>query len=115
MTYEEFVKLYNDKSVSTEDIKKILGRKNYIKHRKLALKNNDVKQRPSNLRFGRQLDCYKYYHFDKSRGMYRVHKVKNGKYVSYGFFNTEEEAKKRVEQCKKLEWNEEEINRIYPI
>lgn len=111
MSYEEFVELYNDRNISTDDIKKVIGRKNYIRYREKALKDNDIKQRPSNLRFGRQLDCYKYYHYDKSRGAYRVHKVKNGKYISYGFFNTEEEAKQRVEFCKKHNWNEEEIRK----
>ena len=111
MSYEEFCKLYNAKEISTEDIKKIVGRRNYANYRKQALKNNDIRQRPSNLRFGVQFNKYKYYHFDKDMGMYRVHKVKNGEYTSYGFFKTEEEAKEMVEKCKKLNWDKNKIKR----
>ena len=111
MSYEEFCRLYNERKISTDDIKLKVGRKNYIKYREKALKNHDIKQRPFNLRFGREIFPYKYYHFDKSRGKFRVHKITNGEYVSYGFFETEEEAKKMVKKCKKLNWNEKEIKK----
>lgn len=106
--YEEFVKLYNDYSVDVTKIKKKLGNSNtYAKFRKMALKNGDIKQRPFNLNHNTH---FKYYHFDKKMQKYRVHKVKNGKYMSFGFYDTEEEAKCKVEELKKVNWD---INKIH--
>lgn len=52
---------------------------------------------------------YKFYHFDKQRGLFRVRRVIKGNYISYGFFKTEEEAKNVVELCKKYDWDKDKV------
>ena len=105
MLYEEFVKEYNDYTVGVQDIIKRCGEKRYSFYRKKALLKGDIKQRPFNLRFGKTLDSYKYYHYDKSRGKYRVRRVINGKYISYGFYDTEKDAQEVVRKLKECDWD----------
>ena len=100
--YDEFVRLYNDYSLDVLEIKKQIGNNIYSKLRKEALEKGDIKPRPFNLRRNVK---YKYYHYDKDRKQYRVRKVKNGKYMSFGFYDTEEEAKEKVEQLLAVDWD----------
>jgi hypothetical protein len=109
MTYEEFVKLYNEQKISVAEIKKRLGQAKYTRYRKKAIQKGDIKQRPFNLRFRDSLFEPKFYHFDKQQQKYRVHKVIKGKYHSYGFYETEKEAQQIVEKLKKHNWNKEVI------
>lgn len=106
--YDEFVRLYNDYSLDVLEIKRQIGNNIYSKLRKEALENGDIKPRPFNLRRNIR---YKYYHYDKNRGQYRVRKVKNGKYMSFGFYDTEEEAKKKVEQLLAVDWDINKLGR----
>ena len=102
--YDEFVKLYNDYSVDVRTIKQKIGG-TYSKLRKEALDNGDIKQRPYNIK----RTNYKHYHFDKNMQKFRVRKVKNGKYMSFGFYDTEEEAKQVVEELKKVDWDKRRL------
>lgn len=106
MSYEYFIELYNGRSVPVDEIKKELGRANYERYRKIALKRGDISQRPFNLRFNGDDDKVKYYHFDKKRKKYRVRRVIKGKYNDYGFYESENEAKKVVKILKSNDWDE---------
>ena len=101
--YDKFVEMYNNRKISTEYIKRKLGVAFYNKYRGEALRNGDIEPRPLSLKINNN---FKYYHYDKVKKKYRVRKVKNGKYMSFGFYDTEEEAKQRVEELKKINWNE---------
>ena len=101
--YDKFVEMYNNRKISTEYIKRKLGVAFYNKYRGEALREGDIEPRPLSLKINNN---FKYYHYDKVKKKYRVRKVKNGKYMSFGFYDTEEEAKQRVEELKKINWNE---------
>lgn len=101
--YDDFVRLYNNKKISVEYIQRKIGTTCYNKYRKRALEEGVISPRIVGVKINQD---FKYYHFDKQRGKYRVHKVKNGKYMSFGFYDTEEEAKQRVEELKKVNWIE---------
>ena len=101
--YDTFVELYNNKKVSVEYIKRKVGTHIYKKFRAEALENGDIIPRPSGVKINQD---FKYYHFDKQRGKYRVRRVINGKFLSFGFYDTENEAKQRVEELKKNNWKE---------
>lgn len=106
-SYEDFVKLYNDYSIKTEEIKKIVGGSRYLRFHKEAMANNDIQKRPVDLRFdGKKV---KHYHYDKQRKKFRVRKVINGKYVCFGYYETEEEAQKMVEELKKVNWDKSKL------
>ena len=104
--YDEFVELYNDYSIDTATIKQKIGSNSYLKLRKEALENGDIKQRPSNIKRNQN---HKFYHFDKNRGKYRVRKVRHGKYMCFGFYDTENEAKQVVEQLKAVDWDKSRL------
>ena len=104
--YNEFVELYNNYDINVLEIKRIVGHNIYTKLRREALINGDIKPRPFNLRHNKN---YKYYHFDKGSGKYRVRKVKNGKYMSFGFFDTEDEAKDMVRRLKEVDWDKNKL------
>lgn len=46
----------------------------------------------------------KHYHKDKRSGKYLVRKVLDGKYTVFGLFDTENEAKAKVEELKRNGW-----------
>ena len=50
-SYECFCKYYNDYTISTDAIIRVLGTRKYKNYRKKALSNGDIKQRPYGLRF----------------------------------------------------------------
>ncbi len=104
--YDEFVELYNNYDISVIDIKKRIGAKAYTRYRKKALDNGDIKQRPFNLRFN---EHYKYYHYDKSMEKFRVRRVIDGKFISYGFYEDENVARKVVEKLKSVNWDKSRI------
>jgi len=103
--YDEFVELYNDYSIDVQKIKQKIGSNSYLKLRKEALNKGDIKQRPYNIKRVN----HKHYHFDKSMGKFRVRKVKNGKYMSFGFYDTEREAKQVVERLKEVDWDKTKL------
>lgn len=105
--YDNFVKLYNDLNYSVFEIKKIIGNNAYERCRKEALENGDIQPRLHSQ--SKKNNNYKYYHYDKDMNKYRVRKVKNGKYMSFGFYDTEEEAKQVVEKLKKVDWDKDKI------
>ena len=104
--YDDFVRMYNDYSISVRDIKKEIGGNRYMRYRREAMRKGDIKQRPSNLRFG---ENYKYYHFDKHMQMFRVRRVINGKYISYGFYENEDEARDVVDKLKSVGWDKSKL------
>lgn len=109
VTYEEFVKVYNEHKISVEHIKKIFGRAKYDRYRKQGLKQGDITQRPHSLKFGKDDFGVKHYHYDKQRQQYRVRKVIKGKYHSYGFYDKEEDAQKVVAILKKYDWDKTKL------
>lgn len=109
--YDYFVELYNNPNLSVLDIKREVGTNAYTKLKREALKNNDITLRPTVFNINENL--YKFYHFDKQRGKYRVHKVKKGVYMSFGFYETEEEAKIVVEELKKVGWDKSKLDKEF--
>ena len=105
-SYEEFVKLYNDYSIRTEEIKNIVGGSRYLRFHKEAMANNDIQKRPVDLRFDKKV---KHYHYDKARKKFRVRKVINGESVCFGYYETEDEAKHMVEKLKKVKWDKSKL------
>ena len=101
MSYEDFVRDYNDYSLSASSIRKRLGNAKYTRYYKKGIQSGDINRRPSGLKFNTN---YIYYHFDKNMGKFRVHKVIKGKYYNYGYYDTEEEAKEKVKECKENNW-----------
>lgn len=51
-------------------------------------------------------DNPRFYIHDKTRRMYKVERVINGKRVFFGYFKTEEEAQARVKQLKENNWED---------
>lgn len=106
LMYDEFVEMYNNYDVSVKEIKRKVGGNAYSRYRKKAIKNGDIKQRPFNLRFK---ENYKFYHYDKDMEKFRVRRVINGKYISYGFYDDEETAQKVVARLKEVNWDKKKL------
>ena len=106
-SYEEFVELYNDYSIRTEDIKKKVGGSRYLRFLKEALANDDIKRRPLG---GSQI---KNYHYDKRRKKFRVRKVIGGKYTCFGYYEKEDDAKRVVEILREIGWDKKRFEVEY--
>lgn len=54
----------------------------------------------------------KYYNYDKIWKRYRISKTINKKRVSYGTYETEEEAQMVVAELKKVDWDKSQLTDI---
>ena len=120
--YDEFIDLYNNSSLTIEDIRKRLDWtcSVYNQARKKALSENKLNVRNPNYKGGRSKNNIKnnpkYYHRTK-KGKYVVHKnFYNGrdivKSVYGGIYKYEWQAQKVVEEFKKVGWDESQLNNI---
>ena len=95
--YNEFVEEYNKGTPMMEIYDKLsLSNYMYRKYRKIALKNNDI--------IDRRTGNAKYYYSLRGRWIVTKRNPKTNKIMYYGSFRNEEDAKNRVEELKRNNW-----------
>lgn len=123
--YDEFVKLYNDKNITVDDIRRKLGwrTKVYNDARRKALDEGKIVDRRSKKSIdnckGRPLKKKlqpKYYYYDKKTRKFIVKKNyyinKKEVVVYYGSFKDCDVAKQVVLELKKVNWDKSKLNDI---
>lgn len=121
--YEEFIELYNDKSITIREILKILGwsSKSFEMAKKNALAEGRIKLRRPCTSWSKVKKIKKppkYYSYDKNAKKYAVKKSVYNRdtgrvgYVYYGLYSSEDVAKLIVEELKKVDWDKSKLEDI---
>ena len=99
---KQFINLYNNHSITTKEIRKILGLEynEFYKYRKKLQKQGKIKPRNFK-RTPKQKETPKYYCLNNCRTSYQIRK--KGKY--YGCCKTIKQAKRMVELLEENNWN----------
>lgn len=108
MIYERFVEDYNNKKITSNDIKRKnkINNKQYTKLRNKAIKNKDIPDK----RYANRNNA-KYYTKNKN-GTYKVQKTIQGNKKIIGTFHNEKTAKMIVTRCIEVDWS---INKIQSL
>ena len=123
--YDEFIELYNDRSITVDDIRRKLGwrTKVYNDARRQALREGKIIDRrsPKSIKNckGRPVKPKyqpKYYYFARDVNKFIVKKNyyidKKEVVVYFGRYDNEKVAQKVVEELKKVDWDKNELPNI---
>lgn len=116
LLYEQFIRLYNDESVTVQGIRDLLNMnsKKFTKYRRKALEENHIRPRKQHTikkkkKQGRQI---KNYTFNPHINKWQVKKGKKYKTETYGAYESEEIAEKIVEKLRECNWNKNYLKKI---
>ena len=113
-TYEEFISLYNANLIPVTKIREKLNLTvgHYNRFRERALEENRISLDVRNPSIRMKHNPKSFRNYYKTSQGYQVVKTVYGKTMSYGYYKTEEDAKKVVAALRKCNWNKHELLRI---
>ena len=108
--YEEFIELYNDKSVSVLEIRRMLDWSGNIfnQARDKAVSENRIRLRSNGGHKNKVKPLKsvpKYYSQHIITGKYSVRKMINGRTVYFGSYDSEDTVKEVVKRLKQVDWD----------